>query len=153
MEVKTRLFGTQAVDPTTVITFPQGIPGFEENKKYKLFHQEGGSIVYWLQSLDEETLNFSVAESTNFNINYSFVLTDEEQSLLGLDNASDLLVLIMLHKEEGQNNPEKPQIKGSLKAPLIINIKTRIGMQKVLQEVEQTITFVEKQSEIEVSET
>lgn len=153
MEFKSKLFGIVHVDPDTIITFPNGMPGFENQQRYKLFHQEDSknNIVYWLQSLDDEDVVFSVASPAHFNLNYSFVLTPEEQTLLKLSNLGDMLILILLHRA-GLESTGNPTIKGSMKAPLLINSVERLGMQKVLRDVEETITLVEKVSSIEVTE-
>ncbi len=123
MEIRSRLFGKQTIDPDTIITFPQGLPGFEDQTRYKLFHQEGSKIIYWLQSLDDEDIIFSVTHPATFNINYQFTLTDSEAELLDLEDMQDLIILIMLHKEENADSQDKPTIKGSIKSPLLINGK------------------------------
>ena len=41
------------IDPESVFTFPDGIAGFEDCKRFKLFHEEGKATVFWLQSLDD----------------------------------------------------------------------------------------------------
>lgn len=148
MDFKSKLFGVQEIDPDTIITFPNGIPGFEAQTRYKLFHQEGNHIVYWLQCLDDADVVFSVASHVHFNLNYNFVLTAKEQALLKLDNPEDILILLLLQKDD----LDKPTIKGSIKAPIIINSAERIGMQKVLLEVEQSITLTEKNNAIELTE-
>ena len=152
MEIKSKLLGEQQIDPDSIITFPNGIPGFENQKRFKLFHQEGSDIVYWLQAVDDEELTFSVTHPSHFNINYSFFLSDEEEALLDLDSSEDLLILILLHKDENNMADGKPTIKGSIKSPLLINSSKRIGLQKIMAEVEQSITLTEKHSEIELSE-
>jgi flagellar assembly factor FliW len=151
MEIQSKLLGNQQVNPDTILTFPHGIPGFEDQTRFKLFHQEGSEIVYWLQAVDSDDLTLSVAQPSHFNINYSFVLTDEEEQLLQLESADDLLILIVLHKQD-ENNTGKPTIKGSIKSPLVINSAKRIGLQKVLIAIEQSITLTEKVSEIDVLE-
>lgn len=151
MDIQSKLLGNQSVNPDSIITFPRGLPGFEDQTRFKLFHQEGSEIVYWLQAVDSEDLTFSVAHPAHFNINYSFMLTDEEEQLLQLENVDDLLILILLHKED-EGDVGKPTIKGSIKSPLVINSEKRIGLQKVLINIEQSITLTEKISEIAVSE-
>lgn len=151
MEIQSKLFGNQQIDPDTVIHFPKGMPGFEDQTRFKLFHQEGSEIVFWLQSLDNLDLVFSVAHPTHFNINYNFVLSDSEEKLLQLESGDDILILILLHKDN-ETEAGKPTIKGSIKAPLVINSAKRIGLQKVLIAIEQSITLTEKISQIEVSE-
>ena len=149
MDIKSKFLGTQSVDPDTIITFPQGLPGFESDTRFKFFHQEGSATVYWLQSLDHEEVLFSVAHPGVFNIHYNFTLTDAEEALLQLDNADDLIVLIILHKSDDAS--EKPTIKGSIQAPILLNGKTRIALQKILPKVEQSIILSETHNEIDVS--
>ncbi|BCG63919.1 MAG: flagellar assembly factor FliW [Methyloprofundus sp.] len=151
MDIKSKLLGAQSVDPDTVITFPQGIPGFENDTRFKFFHQEGSDIVYWLQSLDNEEVLFSVAHPAQFNINYNFTLTDAEEALLELDSVDDLIIMILLHKSDDES--AEPTIKGSIQAPLVINGKTRLAIQKALAKVEQSITLTETSNEIDVSES
>lgn len=152
MEIKSKFLGDQQVDPDTIISFPQGIPGFEDQKRFKLFHQEDSDIIFWLQAVDDENLTFSLAHPSVFNINYSFVLSDEEEQLLELNNSEDLLILIMLHKDINASAGDQPTVKGSIKSPLLINSNKRIGVQKILREVEQSITLSEKSNEIELAE-
>jgi flagellar assembly factor FliW len=151
MEIKSRFFGDQTIDPSTIISFPNGVPGFEDQTRFKLFHQEGNPVIFWLQSLNDDSLVFSVAQPSVFNINYSFTLTDAEEATLGIKNPADILILIILHKDEDNPN-QNPTIKGSINFPLIINSATRIGLQKVLARVEQSITLTETSNEIDVSE-
>lgn len=146
MLVKTAVFGEQTIDPSTAITFPNGMPGFEDCKRFKLFHQEGSApVVYWLQSLDRAEVMFSVADPADFGINYEFSLTEEESGLLGQGNPEDLLVLTLLYKDEAAG----AQIKGSIKSPLIVNVNTLKGLQKLLVDIEPSVTVKEKKSFIE----
>lgn len=150
MDFKSKLFGVQKIDPDTIITFPNGLPGFEDQKRFKLFHQEDSQIVYWLQSLDDEDLVFSVTSPAHFNLSYNFALTPAEQAILKLASMQDIIMLIMLHKTEDSSN--QPTVKGSIKAPIVINSVERLGLQKVLVEVEQSITLTERNNAIELTE-
>ena len=151
MEIQSKLLGNQEINPETIINFPRGLPGFEDQTRFKLFHQEGSEIVYWLQSVDNGDLTFSVAHPAHFNINYNFTVTDPEEALLQIAPGDELVILILLHKDNEQENG-KPTIKGSIKSPILINANKRIGIQKVLVAIEQSITLTEKVSEIDVSE-
>lgn len=150
MEIRTSLFGAQLIDPETVITFPQGIPGFEDKTTYKLFKEEENEIIFWLQSVDDADLGFSVADPAEFNINYLFTLSDEEEQLLQLSDVNDLAFLLILQKNE--NTGDKPMIKGTLTSPLVINTKTRLAIQKIIPRIEQSITLIEQSPEIQVIE-
>ena len=149
MDIKSSFLGEQTIDPSTVISFPNGIPGFEDQTRFKLFHQEGGNpLIFWLQSLDDESLTFSVAQPSIFNISYNFVLNDDEEATLGIEDPTDALLLIILHKDAS----DQLTIKGAIRSPLVINSVKRIGLQKVLTEVDQSITLTEASNEINISE-
>lgn len=149
MLVKTAAFGEQVVDPSTTIQFPLGLPGFEDCKQFKLFHKEGSDpVVYWLQSLDQPDVMFSVADPTVFGINFDFLLTDEEDQLIGPSAPEDILLLILLYRDESDSEHGAP-VKGSFKSPLVINVRTLKGLQKILDNIEPTITVRERSSSIE----
>ncbi|PKM13326.1 MAG: flagellar biosynthesis protein FliW [Gammaproteobacteria bacterium HGW-Gammaproteobacteria-3] len=152
MEIKSKLLGNQQIDPDTILTFPEGIPGFENQTRFKLFHQENNPIIHWLQAVDDEELTFSVASPGLFNINYSFLLTDRERSLLNLETEDDLVILILLQTDDTQQET-RPTIKGAIKAPILINSTRKTGMQKHLVQVEQSITLIEASNEINLQET
>ena len=126
--INTAAFGEQPIDPETLIHFPEGIAGFEDCTRFKLFHEEGGEgIVHWLQSADREDLSLSVADPAQLGINYDFALDDREAGLLELEAPEDALVLIVLYRE-----PEQAGIGGAVGAPLVVNVKARKGLQKIL---------------------
>ena len=154
MEIKTRFFGNQTIDSDSIITFPKGIPGFDDLKHYKLFHKEGSDKIFWLQSVKDERLSFSVTQPGHFKINYRFMLTDDEQATLQADETSELIFLILLHQEENQtSSDQQPTVKGSINSPLVINTTSRIGIQKNLRNVEQSVILSEENNQIDVSET
>lgn len=153
MEIKSKSLGSQHLDSSSVINFPNGIPGFEDQTQFQLFELDDSEIIFSLQSLSNAEVAFSVALPSHFNINYNFVLTDQEEATLEVESIDDLLILLILHKDEGDNGSNQPTIKGSIKSPLLINTKKRKGIQKLLTAVEQSITLTEKHNEIEVSGT
>lgn len=146
LQLKTTAFGEQPVDPDTVLNFPAGLAGFESHTRFKLFHEDSGKeIVHWLQSVEDADLRFPVADPTQFGIHYSFLLSDEETALLELDNPEDALVLIVLYKEDEQTG-----IRGSIAAPLVINARSRKGVQKPLQNLEPSVLLRELSSSVEI---
>jgi flagellar assembly factor FliW len=152
MEIESKSFSKQQPSSDIVINFPAGIPGFEDQTQFQIFRQEGNEIIFLLQSLSNEDIAFSVAHPSHFNINYHFVLTDDEQSQLQLQSIDDLLILLILHRDENSDVAEQPMIKGSIKSPLLINTENRTGIQKTFSAIEQSITLTEKNNEINVSE-
>lgn len=152
MEIKSKAFKEPQINPEIIINFPNGIPGFEDQTQFQLFQQEDSEIVFLLQSIHDDHLTLPVAHPSSFNINYQFALSEDEDSVLDLESIDDLLILLILHKDDNINSASQPTIKGSIKSPLLINTKKRIGLQKIMSAVEQSITFTEKDNEIDLIE-
>lgn len=134
MKVTLTRFGAEEVeiDPQSIITFPEGISPFDDCKRYKLFHEEGQTRarIFWLQSLDEPDLMFSVSDPALLRMAYEVALTDEEQALLQVDSGDDLVLAVILYRDEKSEGGINMITSG----PIVINANKRIGMQKMLKE-------------------
>lgn len=133
MQVQTYLFGTIEVDPETVITFPDGLSAFENSKRFKLIHEDFGNgepVSYTLQSLDLPTLAIQIIDPTVLGFQYELELSDEELSKLKVEKAEDVAVMLAVYKRSGQKD-----IGANIRAPFLINAKSRLGMQKVVPEL------------------
>lgn len=141
IKVNTR-FGELSIDPDQIITFPKGIPGFENNTRWKLFHEiddqgnlVGGMVVHLL-SIDDGDVSLPLTDPALSGFNYSLELTDDEVAELELEDPSDIMVLTILSvKSDAQQNALKKvagNIYTNISAPILINTKSRIGIQKIL---------------------
>ncbi len=134
MQVYQSRFGQIEVDPDTIIHFPLGIPGFEECKNYKLLHEENKDPkVLWLQSLDDANVLFTLVEAERLGLNYMLTLSDQECAQINLQAAEDAKLFLILSRPEGQD------ISANTQAPLVINLQSRIGLQKL--DVKADIVF------------
>lgn len=140
MKVETYLFGAVEVSPEKVIAFPNGLVGFEQNKRFMLVHEEGNAqpSSYTLQSLDDPALALQIVDPVTLGFNYELALSDAEVAILQSPAAEDVAVMQVLFKQEEGG---KAAIIPSLRAPLLINIKARVGLQKVMVQVNQNITL------------
>lgn len=140
MKVETYLFGAVEVSPEKVITFPNGLVGFEQSKRFILAHQEGSAqpSSYTLQSLDDPTLAFQIIDPVNLGYNYELALSDAETALLQSPAPDDVAVMQVLFKKEEDG---KASITPNLRAPLVINTNARVGLQKVMENLRPNITL------------
>ena len=125
------------VDPETVFTFPQGLAGFEDNKHFKIFHEEGNTTVFWLQSLDDTDVMFPIVVPEALDIEYQIELSDVDCSLIGLENSEDISVVVIVYR----NDAEGGKIAANTRSPVILNLKNRLGMQKILQDIHPTLLY------------
>ena len=125
------------VDPDTLFSFPRGIAGFEDCKRFKLFHEEGGGTVFWLQSVDDSTVAFPTVTPDKLEIDYEIELSDEDCALIGLDDMKDAAIVVIVYRDEAQGG----RIAANARSPVILNLKERKGMQKILQDVHPTLLY------------
>lgn len=139
MKVETYLFGAIEVSPEKTITFPNGLFAFENNKKFTLVHEEGKAepASFTLQSLEDPAVAFQIIDPTTLGFNYDLELSEEENTLLKNPAAEDVAVMIILFKE----SKGAVEINSNLRAPLIINLKERVGVQKLLVKVATNVTL------------
>ena len=125
------------IDPETLFTFPEGIAGFENCKRFKLFHEEGKATVFWLQSVDDTAVMFQIVAPETFDIEYQIELSDADCALIGLQDIEDVAVVVIVYRNEAEDG----KVAANTRSPVILNTKTRKGMQKVLQDVHPTLLY------------
>lgn len=132
MEINTR-YGRQVVARSSLLNFPEGLPGFEDLRQYKLFHEAGKSTVYYLQSTEDPDIRLPLVTPGSCKIDYRIELTDEEMAKLQVESADDIVVVVTL-----SDNPDDANagITANFMAPIIINAQSRIGIQKTLNRVD-----------------
>lgn len=140
MKIETYLFGAVEVSPEKVINFPSGLVGFEQNKRFMLAHEEGSGAPasFTLQSLDDPYLAFQIVDPTSIGFNYELELSDAENALLQSPAAEDVAVMQVLFKSDEGG---KAAITPSLRAPLVINTRARIGLQKVMEKMQMNVSL------------
>ena len=110
------------------IRFKKGIPGFENLRNFKILDLEDNKQFKIFQSREEENISFVVTSPFEIYKEYVIDLNDETIKELEIENSEDVLVLSMITLGE---TLEKSTL--NLKAPLIINIKNKLGRQLILQ--------------------
>lgn len=129
-----------AVDPQTLFTFPEGIAGFEDCKRFKLFHEEGQAAaptVFWLQSVDDSEVTFPIVAPESLDIEYQIELSDDDCALIGLHAPEEVAVVLVVYRDPAAGG----KIAANTRSPVILNLKTRKGMQKILQDVHPTLLY------------
>jgi flagellar assembly factor FliW len=110
--------------------FRAGLPGFPGERRFALVRwgaNEGPYSV--LVDLDDTDIRFLVAPPALFFPQYEVDLDDQSVELLSLQDASEALVLMIV------TLGEKPEdATANLLGPVVINTRTREGLQVVLPE-------------------
>jgi flagellar assembly factor FliW len=129
MEIKTKFFGTVALNTDEIFDFAEGIPGFEQIRRF-IWLQPENSAFSCLQAVDRTEVAFITISPFLICSDYSFELEDQIAKQLGLEKLEDTLLLALVTIPEG--SPQEST--ANLKAPVVINCKTRRGYQVILNE-------------------
>ena len=131
MAIERTVSAQPEIDSGKIITFPLGIPGFEKYTRFTIFHKEENGInVYWFESVEGPSITFTMVDPTVYGLNYELWLTDEEQKLLDADDPNSIAILLILKKNDQQDSVIG--LNANIAGPVIINVKNRIGLQKVI---------------------
>ncbi|WP_077214810.1 flagellar assembly protein FliW [Bacillus dakarensis] len=129
MIIKTKYHGEKEINPEHIITFEQGIPSFEDEKKYIVLELGEDSTLFVLQSVTTPELAFLVADPFSFFPTYQFALPDSVIEALKIGNKEDIATFGILTVKEPFE-----QTTINLQGPIIINSKEKRGKQIVVSE-------------------
>jgi flagellar assembly factor FliW len=120
-------FGTVTYAENDVLAFPWGLPGFEQLRSFLILALDSQEHVLWLQSLEETNVALPLADPWVFFPDYDPKLPAFAKLSLDLNASEDFATLAILVV------PESGPSFMNLMAPVVINLKTRIGRQIALE--------------------
>lgn len=126
MRITTKAYGELDVDERQLVTFPAGLLGFEQFKKYALLDAPQKPFFY-LQSLDVTELAFILIDPFLFRSDYQVDVSDEALGEIGIASPDEVLVFAIV-TVPGDGGAATANLMG----PLVINKTNRHGMQAVL---------------------
>ena len=135
--IKTTRFGEIEYSSEEILKFPRGLPAFEDKHEWIMTGGEQ-SALRWLQSLDEGSLALPVTSPDAVEPDYNARIPEDELKLVGSVDPSDLALLIVVSIPE--NAPW--DMTANLRAPILINIKTRIAVQVIALNEEYAVRHI-----------
>jgi flagellar assembly factor FliW len=110
-----------------IISFPAGLIGFPQLRTFCLFEPSESYPLKFLQSIQEPEISFTCIDVGAIKLDFEFALSEEEAEALALEKPEDSLVLALVVI------PEDPrQMTANLAGPLVINSRTKMGRQVIL---------------------
>ena len=140
MLVKTRFFGEVDIEDEKILTFDNGIMGFEDMKRWTLIYDiEKGSegTISWFQSLDMAELALPVINPYTVTAVYEPVVEDELLKPLGEFKDEELVTLLTITIPS--EDPSKTT--ANFRAPILINPVNRKGIQVIVNNEDYPIKF------------
>jgi reactive intermediate/imine deaminase len=135
MKIDSPRFGSLEISPDRIIEFPAGLAGFENLRRFSVFHPTGDVAnepslpnYFILQSVDDPDVAFHIADPARLGFDYQIELSDEEVAVIDLADPADAVVAVMLIKDPDATAP----LRAGLYAPLVINTRGRRALQHQL---------------------
>lgn len=139
MVVETKWFDKVEIADDKIITFENGLMGFEDYKKYTIIFdttEENKGGIMWLQSLDEVSLALPVIDPMIIREDYDPYVDDEALKAIGIDEKTEFLVLVTMTVPA---DIEKMSV--NLKAPIVINAENLKACQLIADNDEYLVKF------------
>lgn len=134
MKINTLHFGELEIDENSILCFEEGIPGFEDIKKFVVLTDEIGETdktsetpFRWLQAVEQEHPAFVMVNPFEVKTDYEFDIDDATIEMLDIKNPSDVAIYSIVVIPE-----DITQMTTNLKAPIIINTANNKGRQMIM---------------------
>ncbi len=128
MRIDTTRFGPVECELDDVLHLPQGLAGLEQCRRWILLGDEQSDTLAWLQSTDCPDVALAVVSPRRFVAGIQLRIARSELQPLGLENAQDAQVLVIVSRNDGVSQNDG-SITLNLKAPLVFNLSRQLGRQ------------------------
>lgn len=128
MNLTTLRFGAVEVEEDKIITFGQGVPGFEDKHRFVFLTPDEGVPFSFMQSVDDGDLSFIVADPFLFVPDYDFELPPSVVKELHIEAEGDVMVFSIMSVSQTS------EVSLNLIAPVVINTVKKCGKQLILHQ-------------------
>jgi flagellar assembly factor FliW len=111
-----------------VVEMRGGLLGFPEYTQFTLIKMNDEGLVYRLQSLQDEAINFVVVPAASFFPSYAPVVDDEVAARFDLVNGREILILLVVTLGETFKDSTV-----NLMAPLLLDPNAQIAEQIIVE--------------------
>ncbi len=130
MTIQTSRFGELKVSEDTLLTFPTGLVGFPAVREFVVLDVAEDCQYQWFQAINEPDLALVIIDVHLLDPEFKAEVSDEGLVELEITQTDPVLIIAVVTIPSGQ--PE--QATANLRAPLVVNLRTRKGKQLILHE-------------------
>ncbi|MBM9499552.1 flagellar assembly protein FliW [Leptospira sp. 201903071] len=125
IEIQTKPFGKIQISEKQILSFPEGLLGFEDYKNFALIEEEEESVFKWLQSTEEVDLAFVVIPPSLFKKEYKPLIPEQELQLIGIEEIKDGLTLVIVTIP----GEDPASMTANMQGPILINKVSLVAKQ------------------------
>ena len=137
MKIKTRKFGEIDIDEETILTMPEGLPGFPGYEHFVVIEDPKTDPFCWFQCVDEPNLNLVIMNPFLFKPDYSLDIKTIIELRHWQGIKEDELVIFVVINISGEG--KEKLISANLLGPLVINPRTREAVQFVISDTRYSL--------------
>lgn len=134
MIFKTKIHGDIQYEENDIITFNNGLLGFENLKKFFLVDLEEMEPFKLLHSLENQDIGMIVISPYDFFKEYEIVLNDNTIKKLDIKSESEVKIINTVTL-----NSDSKKITTNLQGPIVINISNNLGEQIIVDNLKYKI--------------
>lgn len=129
MIIQTSRFGQVQLNNEDIITFSEGLLGFQDLRTFVLLDDPNDDIFAWLQSCESPAIAFPVLEPELFSETYKINLSKSDLEILQMPDSKKARAFCIV------TIPDDPtMMTANMKAPIIVNVDKKRARQCVLQD-------------------
>jgi flagellar assembly factor FliW len=130
VKIETARFGIIEVSEEEVFTFPKGIPGLADFKKFIILpaSNEEKSPFFFLQSVENKELSLFLLDPFQSFKDYHVDLDQKTIETLEVENDEDVMLLTVVTV-----NKTLSDSTANLKAPIVFNVKKKLAVQMIIE--------------------
>ncbi|HDG62085.1 MAG: flagellar assembly protein FliW [Thermotoga sp. 4484_232] len=134
MIFKTKL-GEMDLSEKEIITFEEGIPGFDHLRKFAIVSVARTEPIKWLVSLEDKDVALPIIDPWIVRLDYHVDIPEKDVQDLGIEKNEDVSVwcVVVIPKDK----PDDATI--NLLAPIVVNMKNGKAKQIIMETDEYTI--------------
>ena len=134
MIFKTKL-GEMDLSEKEIITFEEGIPGFDHLRKFAIVSVARTEPIKWLVSLEDKDVALPIIDPWIVRLDYHVDISEKDVQDLGIEKNEDVSVwcVVVIPKDK----PDDATI--NLLAPIVVNMKNGKAKQIIMETDEYTI--------------
>jgi flagellar assembly factor FliW len=127
--ISTKYFGETEIDDSRIITFPNGLPAFEDIKEYVLLELPGNNLFHCLQSISHPEVAFLLIRPWSFFSDYDIELPKSDLEELGIAKQEQVAIYNIVTIPA-----DAKKMTANLLGPIVINNETLKAKQVILHD-------------------
>ncbi|MBM3773623.1 MAG: flagellar assembly protein FliW [Acidobacteria bacterium] len=130
-EFRTKYFNVVGYDEDSVLTFPAGLPGFDQERRFLPIEQPINKPLVFLQSLSHRELCFLALPVLTVDAAYRLNISPEDLRILGLPDDRQPVIGQQVACLAIVSLPENQSPTANLLSPVVIHLANRRAVQAI----------------------